>query len=411
MSTQKRIAAYARVSLVSERLEHSLEAQIEKYTQMINDHPGWVLVKVFYDNGITGTKSNRPGFLELLEACEIGEIDIVLVKSISRLSRNSLDLLTTVRHLKNLGVDVWFEKENIHTMDSDGELFLSLLTSFAQEESRSISENVKWSKQIGYESGKHSVTRIYGYTIKGREFTIVPEEATVIKFIFDEYCSGASTTMIASELQKRNIQTRTGTPFSSSQINRILRQEAYTGDILQQKLMTESFLTHKNIPNDGSKPMYLIEDHHETIISKEQFEQAQSILAHQKAHHLRSGKAPSCFTKKLICTYCGYRYYETTERDKTIWLDPGRCKKKNGSYICQHGHRIADSDLRKAITDALGWYEFDEQQFLNTVESIYVSGHTDLKIQLKDGYNVNSYIAPGRKHDRNKKNPENRSTG
>ena len=407
MNTKKHVAAYARVSLDSERLEHSLEAQIEKYTQTIEKQPGWVLVKVFYDNGITGTKANRPGFLKLLEACEMGEIDIILVKSISRLSRNSLDLLTTVRHLKDLGVDVWFEKENIHTMDSDGELFLTLLTSFAQEESRSISENVKWSKQVGYESGKHSVTRIYGYTIKDREFTVVPEEATVIKFIFNEYCNGASTTMIASELQKRNIQTRAGTEFASSQISRILRQEAYTGDILQQKLMTESFLTHKNIPNDGSKPMYLIEDHHEAIISKEQFEQAQSILAHQKAHHLRSGKAPSCFTKKLICTYCGYRYCETTERNKTIWLDPGRCKKKNGSYICQHGHRIADSDLRKAITDALGWYEFDEQQFLNTVESIYVSGHTDLKIQLKDGYTVNSYIAPGRKHDRGKTNQKN----
>ena len=191
---KKRVAAYARVSMDTERLQHSLSAQVSYYNDKIQKNPEWLFAGVYADNGISGTgTAKREEFNRLLADCEAGKIDLVLTKSISRFARNTVDLLETVRHLKEIGVEVWFERENIRSFDGDGELLLSILASFAQEESRSISENCKWGIRKRFEKGiPNGHFRIYGYRWEGDELLIVPEEAAVVRRIFQNFLDGKS---------------------------------------------------------------------------------------------------------------------------------------------------------------------------------------------------------------------------
>ena len=187
----KRVAAYARVSMETERLNHSLSAQVSYYSELIQKHPGWVYAGVYADDGISGTKVNRPEFQKMLAECEAGNIDIVLTKSISRFARNTVDLLETVRHLKELGIEVQFEKEHISSLSDDGELMLSLLASFAQEESRSISDNVKWGQRKRMEQGiPPGHFRVYGYHWEGDTLVPTPEEAVEAHRINDLHKAG-----------------------------------------------------------------------------------------------------------------------------------------------------------------------------------------------------------------------------
>ena len=216
----KRVAAYARVSMETERLNHSLSAQVSYYSELIQKHPGWVYAGVYADDGISGTKVNRPEFQKMLAECEAGNIDIVLTKSISRFARNTVDLLETVRHLKELGIEVQFEKEHISSLSDDGELMLSLLASFAQEESRSISDNVKWGQRKRMEQGiPPGHFRVYGYHWEGDTLVPTPEEAVIVKRIFQNFLDGKSRLETEREFAAEGITTRDGCRWVDSNIN------------------------------------------------------------------------------------------------------------------------------------------------------------------------------------------------
>lgn len=225
----KRVAAYARVSSGKDAMLHSLSAQISCYSERIQGHPGWLYAGVYSDEALTGTKDNRSGFQSHLADCRSGKIDMDIVKSIFRLARNTVTLLETVRELKSLGVDVYFEEQNIHTLSNEGELMLTILASYAQEESLSVSENQKRRIQKNFKEGKPWNSTMLGYRNVNEMLTVVPEEAEIVKRIFDMYLSGMGIQSIANTLNREGIPTRLGAKFKYTGIYKTLRNEAYAG--------------------------------------------------------------------------------------------------------------------------------------------------------------------------------------
>ena len=221
---RKKVAAYARVSMESERMHHSLSAQVSFYSNFIQKNPEWEYAGVYADYGISGTgMKKRKEFQRMLQDAKDGKIDLILTKSIQRFARNTVDLLSTVRQLKDIGVEVWFEKENIRSMSGDGELMMSILASFAQEESRSISENVRWRIKKGFEKGKpNGHFRVYGYRWEGDNLVIVPEEAAIVKRIFQNFLDGKSRLETEREFAAEGIKTRGGYPWMDTNIRVIL---------------------------------------------------------------------------------------------------------------------------------------------------------------------------------------------
>lgn len=278
---KKRVAAYARVSMQSQRLTNSLSAQMSYYSEYIQKNPEWIYAGVYADKGITGTlKEKRGEFKRMLEDCEKGKIDIILVKSISRFARNTVDLLNTVRRLKELGVEVRFEKENINSLSGDGELMLSILASFAQEESRSISENVKWSTHKRFKQGiPNGRVRVFGYSWEGSDLIIVPEEAVIVKRIFRSFLDGKSVRRIAEALNEEGITTRAGCKWSDFAVRTILTNITYTGNMLLQKTFISDPISKKRKRNNGELPQYFVENSHEPIIEKETFDYVQTEMA------------------------------------------------------------------------------------------------------------------------------------
>lgn len=275
---KKRVAAYARVSLDSERLMHSLSAQVSYYSEYIQKNPHWIYAGVYADEGISGTQTDkRDEFNRLMKDCEDGKIDIILVKSISRFARNTVDLLSAVRHLKALGIEVRFEKENINSMSNDGELMLSILASFAQEESRSISENVKWGTRKRFEKGiPNGRVRVFGYKWEDDILVVVPEEAEIVKRIYSEFIGGKAPRAIAKGLNDNGITTRMGCKWSDFGIRTILQNVTYTGNMLLQKVFVDDPITKHRKTNRGELPRYFVENTHEPIIEKNVFDKAQA---------------------------------------------------------------------------------------------------------------------------------------
>lgn len=314
-----KVAAYARVSMETERLQHSLSAQISYYNSLIQKNPEWEFAGVYADSFISGTSTkHRKEFQRLVNDCENGKIDIVLCKSISRFARNTVDLLETVRHLKSIGVEVRFEKENINSFSGDGELMLSILASFAQEESKSTSDNIKWSKKKRMEKGKpNGGFRTYGYKWNGEKFEIVPEEAEVVKLIFSNYLNGIYADETAEQLKKMGVKTCFGNEeFNPATIQQMLKNEKYTGSMILQKYYIQDVLTKKHVKNKGELPMVYVEGSHEAIISKEDFDRVQEIIKRRAELGAISYTKinTSCLTKKIKCGYCGKNYQRATQR-------------------------------------------------------------------------------------------------
>lgn len=307
----KRVAAYARVSMETERLNHSLSAQVSYYSELIQKHPGWVYAGVYADDGISGTKVNRPEFQKMLAECEAGNIDIVLTKSISRFARNTVDLLETVRHLKELGIEVQFEKEHISSLSDDGELMLSLLASFAQEESRSISDNVKWGQRKRMEQGiPPGHFRVYGYHWEGDTLVPTPEEAVIVKRIFQNFLDGKSRLETEREFAAEGITTRDGCRWVDSNIKSVLCNITYTGNLLLQKEFTADPISKKKKKNRGELPQYFVPNTHEAIIDKETFDYVQSEMTRRRELGPLANKAlnTSFLTGKIKCAFCGQSY-------------------------------------------------------------------------------------------------------
>lgn len=321
----KRVAAYARVSSGKDAMLHSLSAQIGYYSEMIQEHPGWLYAGVYSDEALTGTKENRSGFQSLLADCRVGKIDMVIVKSISRLARNTVTLLETVRELKFLGVDIYFEEQNIHTLSSKGELMLTILASYAQEESLSVSEKQKWRIQKNFKEGKPWNSTMLGYRNVNGTLTVVPEEAEIVKRIFGMYLSGMGIQSIANTVNREGIPTRFGAKFKRFAISKMLRNEAYTGNLLLQKTFKDNHITKRTIINRGELPMYYVEKAHEAIIPSETFQKVQEMItqrAEKNAPPSLEKPAVYPFTSLITCAKCGKHFRRKTVRGKPIWICP-----------------------------------------------------------------------------------------
>ncbi len=302
-----RVAAYARVSTESDKQLVSLEAQKNHYETYIKARPDWEYAGLYFDEGVSGTKmAKRDGLLSMLEDCERGLIDYIIVKSISRFSRNTVESIETIRSLSQKGIYVFFERENIDTGKMESELLLSILSSLAESESRSISENNKWGIQKRFQNGTYQVSSPpYGYRKKAGELVIEDSEAETVKWIFSEFLSGKSSRQIAIELNEKGILSKQGRAWKAAAITGMLRNEKYQGDLLLGKTYTDSeFNRHKNY---GERDMYYISDHHEPIIDRTTFEAAKRVLEfNRKEKNIRTGKASprNALSGKIICGEC-----------------------------------------------------------------------------------------------------------
>ena len=382
-----KVAAYARVSMDSDRLAHSLSTQVSYYSSLIQSNPQWEFAGIFADFGISGTGvKNRDEFNKMLKACEEGEIQLILTKSISRFARNTVDLLATVRHLKELGVEVRFEKENISTFSNDGELLLSLLAAFAEEESRSMGNNIKWAIRKGFEKGEPRHTPAFGYRWGGECFVVDENEAIAVRKIFDDFLKDVPLRETARWLKKNGYKSST-TTF----IRYALQNIVYTGDLLLQRYYSETVLSRTVKVNDGVLPMYYVENSHEAIIDKETFEKVQQKIKenldfNKEAHRIVK---PKCFSAKIKCGCCGANYVSTPRRGTITDVGLVECwscykKVQSRKKLCQNG-RISGKELRRICCEVMGTSEFDEYEFTQSVRQITLNIDGSLIFYFYDG--------------------------
>ncbi len=356
---KRRVAAYARVSTDRDEQFTSYEAQIDYYTRYIKSRPDWTFVSVYADEGITGCNtSKREGFKRMVSDALAGKMDLIVTKSVSRFARNTVDSLTTIRQLKDKGVEVYFEKENIWTFDGKGELMISIMSSLAQEESRSISENCVWGQRKRFADGKVTVPfgRFLGYD-KGPDGNLVvnEEQAKVVRRIYAEFLQGFTPYLIAKRLTQDGVPTPGGKRvWSKSVVFSILCNEKYKGDALLQKVFTEDFITKKKVRNTGQVPQYYVEGNHEAIISPETFDLVQEQIALRKlgANHY-SGVHP--FSGVVYCGDCGAVFgskvwHANDKYRRVVW----QCNRKyqNKEKICTTPH-VTDSELKALVVFAM----------------------------------------------------------
>jgi DNA invertase Pin-like site-specific DNA recombinase len=339
---KKRVAAYARVSTDSDEQFTSYEAQVDYYTQYIKNNEEWEFAGVYADGGISGTSTrHREQFNKMIQDALDGKIDLIVTKSVSRFARNTVDSLTTIRKLKEKGIEVYFQKENIYTLDSAGELLLTLMSSLAQEESRSISENVTWGKRKQFADGKVSLPygRFLGYR-RGADGLpeVVPEEAEIVRWIYRSFINGLTPNHIAEKLMERGIPSPSGKPkWYPSVIESILTNEKYKGSALLQKKFTVDFLTKKVKVNEGEVPQYYIEESHEAIIEPEEFELVQAEYERRKALG-KQYHSKSLFAARIVCADCGGYFgskvwHSNSKYRKTVWHCNQRKEKKCSTPI------------------------------------------------------------------------------
>ena len=391
---RKRTAAYARVSGGKETMLESLAVQVDYYSGYIRNNPIWEYAGVYADEARTGTKDERPEFQRLLSDCRAGKIDLVITKSISRIARNTLTLLETVRELKGLGVDVYFERENIHSLSADGELMLTILASFAQEESRSVSENCKWRIKKQFEQGIQPMwlKKLYGYRrTEDGGFVIQNDEAEVIKSIFERYIQGAGIQTIARELNQRQTPSPTGGEWNIYEIRYILRNEKYIGDLKLQKTFVCDHLLKKKIENKGEQNAYYVEGNHEGIVTKEQFRQVQRLLSERaKANAKKNRDGVYPFTGMLRCMKCGNTYRRklnhcSDEYRRAFW----NCRTylSKGKAVC-HTKQIPEEELERMVAEVCNIPFFDETVFRKKVREIQVSEWNKVVFIMQDGSSV-----------------------
>lgn len=317
-----KVAAYCRVSSGSEAQLESLETQKEHYATYIASRDDWEFAGLYYDKGITGRKKeSRLQLLQLLDDCKSGKINFILTKSISRFSRNTADCLELVRKLLELKIPVYFEKENINTGSMESELFLSMLTSMAQDESDSISQNALWAMQKRFKDGTYKITcPPYGYSWDGEKIIVNVEQALIVKRIFQEYLNGKGSYSIAKGLNAKGVLTKKKGTWNDSSILFMLKNEFYTGTTIFQKHFTD--LTGKRQLNTGQKDKYVVEDHHTALISKDDFA-AVAIILENNLRAKNSKKNPKLYAKryafsgKLQCANCGKNLGRLTHASTT----------------------------------------------------------------------------------------------
>ena len=379
-----RVAAYARVSSSKDAMLHSLSAQVSYYNRMIQSHPGWIFHGVYADEALTGTKDTREQFQRLLADCRAGEIDLVFTKSISRFARNTITLSETVRELKALGVDVYFEEQNIHSLSSDGELILTILVSYAQEESLSASENQKWRIRQNFQNGIPWNGTMLGYRYEDGALVVHPQEAEVVRQIFDSYMSGKGAVAIAKALNAQGIPSRFGNQWSRSSIMRVLSNYTYTGNLLLQTTYRDNHLTKRRQQNNGQLPKYHIKDSHEEIISLRQFNAVQEEMRRRAEKHTPPyvPKNTYPFAGKLVCAGCGKRYRRKIKETGPVWICP--TYNTQGKAACP-SKAIPENILMNITAEALGLDVFDPDVFLSKITEVRVENGNRLVFLFADG--------------------------
>lgn len=424
---QKRVAAYCRVSTDSEEQLTSYQNQTRVYTEMIAANKEWEFAGLYADEGISGTRADkRPEFQRMIRDCQNGKIDYIITKSVSRFARNTVECLEYVRSLKAQGIGIFFEEQNIDTLKNESELYLVIYAGFAQSESESISKHITWTYRKKFEEGKVSFQykNFLGYR-KGADSQpeIVPEEAAIVERIYEMFLAGQAVKVIAQTLQAEKIEIPgKNLSFSKNMIMNILRNEKYCGDCILQKTVTVDCISKTRKANQGEAPMYIVENNHPAIISREVFNRAQEELSRRNSLRLQSDKtaitangrySKYALTEVLHCAECGSRYKRVTwsihGKKKIVW----RCVSRldYGKKYCKKSITVEEATLHGAIVRALNRFHVeDESTYLTLMkatigEAIGINGGSeeiDLLTRRIDALNkrmldlVNETVAAGK---------------
>ena len=424
---QKRVAAYCRVSTDSEEQLTSYQNQMRVYTEMIAANKEWEFAGLYADEGISGTRADkRPEFQRMIRDCQNGKIDYIITKSVSRFARNTVECLEYVRSLKAQGIGIFFEEQNIDTLKNESELYLVIYAGFAQSESESISKHITWTYRKKFEEGKVSFQykNFLGYR-KGADSQpeVVPEEAAIVERIYEMFLAGQPVKVIAQTLQAEKIEILgKNLSFSKNMIMNILRNEKYCGDCILQKTVTVDCISKTRKVNQGEAPMYIVENNHPAIISREVFNRAQEELIRRQALRAKSDKTSITATGKyskyaltevLQRAECGSRYRRVTwtahGRKKIVW----RCISRldYGTKHCKDSITVEEEALHGAVVRALNrFHTEDESTYLTLMkatigEAIGINGGSeeiDLLTRRIDTLNkrmldlVNETVAAGK---------------
>lgn len=379
-----RVAAYCRVSTELETQQSSFDLQIESYKTQIAMRPTWELVDIYADDGISGTDaSKRPEFMRMIKDCEEGKIDYIITKSISRFARNTLECLSYVRRLQSCGTQLLFEKENIDTGTAFSEMLLTILAAFAQEESRSLSENAKWSYRKRFEAGYEKRARVFGYRHeKDEKYVIVPEQAKTIRLLFDLYEGGMPLNPIARKLNDEGWASARGGKWTPAIVDSMLRNEKYVGDVMMQKVYSVDHLSHKSVKNDQTiLPSYYIKDHHTPIVSRKQYDRVQRII---QLRTIRGLKSAYPYDDKLVCPICGERLvkHQMKSQDQRAAWHCDRNENSCNRYI------LKPHILDEAVLEAYKTFDTGQLKLLNgkKTETMLAMKKAHLTLKTVDFY-------------------------
>ena len=367
-----KVAAYCRVSTGTDEQLVSLETQKSHYEELINANPDWEFAGLYYDEGISGTsKEKRPALKQMIADCRAGKIDRILVKSLSRFARNTADCLELTRKLLDLGVTIYFEKENLDTGSMESELLLSVMSSLAESESVSMSENYKWGVRHRFENGTFKIGYApYGYDSKDGEFTINEDEARWVRWIFSQALNGTASNAIAKQLNDLKVPSRRSGHWTATTIRHILTNEKYIGACLLQKTYTD--FRFKRHYNHGEQDQFFIEGHHAAIVSQEDFDAVGELLE-QRAHEKGIGKVKDRnsrrypFSGKLICGDCGSRFRRhmntTGSQSYPVWVCVRHLENADGCSM----KFVRESDLEYAFMTMMNKLIFAKEEILHTL--------------------------------------------
>lgn len=383
-----RVAAYARVSSAKDAMLHSLSAQVSYYNKYISTHDDWEFVGIYADEGISGTKEDRDEFQRMINDCRLGKIDLILTKAISRFARNTMTMLETVRELKSLKVDVFFEEQNLHSISNDGEMVLTLLASVAQEEARSVSENQKWRIRKDFEKGLiWGGNNTYGYRITNKKMILFPEEAKLVQRIFQLYIGGLGFQKISKLLNDEGIPAMYAKRWNKQSLQQIIANINYTGDLLLQKTYQENYLTKKTKINKGELEQFFVENDHEAIITREEYYAALEIRR-KRAEYFKLDKLKAHtypLTGLVRCGNCGKNY----NHKKTRYTEKWSCKTYQdfGKTECD-AKSVPDAELTRITLEVLNIKELNRDLVEDKLEVIEVLKNNKLLYHLRDGSTV-----------------------
>ena len=370
-----KVCAYARVSSGKDAMLHSLSAQVSYYNNLIQRTDGWEFVGIYADEAISGTKDTREEFNRMVEDARAGKIDLIITKAISRFARNTATLLSTIRELTSLGVDVLFEEQNIHSMSSEGEMILTLLASVAQEEARSTSENMKWRIKHNFEEGLPWGALLYGYKVIDFKYYIVEEEAKIIRLIYQLFLDGLGKEGIARKLNEMGYKTRIGANWSDTSVRQILTNYDYTGNLILQKTYRIDYISKKSVVNHGELPKYHVEESHDAIIDLETWNKVQEEMKRRRERiKWKKDRVDSPLKGKIKCGCCGKNYLRKAYAYRTFWVCATYARKGKDGCLSK---RIDEGELFKIIEEL--------KIKIDSIREIIINNDMTLYILNKDG--------------------------